>query len=565
MRRLFIVSLAFALGCSGTPASGSGCRSNTDCASGQVCVDRECRVICRTDAECGEGRICDNEVCTPGTRRSVPELTSIDGDGTPDGGTDTRGQVTAHHIHTKLLINGAHLAGSEVNLDNGSGAIALTVDSSTDERITAFVPETVNEGQYTLTVQNGVGSDQTDVWVVRGEQGPQGPTGAEGPPGPAGPSGAVVVQLELDEASGPSFADSSGFEHHAAAPVTGITAGSGGHTDSAVEFTGGILHVPQGNTIPDSAQIAVEAWIRPSLPLDATRTIVSKVGAYSLKQVDDRILFTVEAGLGTCSVTSVSPITAGAWAHISGAYNGLTVDVTVDGRNTFAHCARGPIVSSLGSELQVGGLMDSSQNVTEDYSGRVDEVRVRTSAPATAHVRQLYYQWGTSSCTSPHATELFTGWVFGDPHDNGDPDSSAGGSNDMHCLEPGDPGVHRETRFDILHATNIAGGIVHEGNIQDNRRLHCSACVVPAGICFQKDGSHDCPAGFTAEYTGYLYGSDYGNDAKHQRLCIDHIHIDNSTPNQPSTGGRIYQTSTDSAETEVRVARHVRCAVCCGY
>src|SRR6185503_10327275 len=83
----------------------------------------------------------------------------------------------------------------------------------------------------------------------QGMAGPQGMQGMQGPPGPQGPAGAggagnVVLDLELDEVMGNTFADTSGLGNMPVAPVGGIAVGSAGHTGKAVNFSGGAITIP---------------------------------------------------------------------------------------------------------------------------------------------------------------------------------------------------------------------------------------------------------------------------------------------------------------------------------
>src|SRR6185436_18326469 len=119
-----------------------------------------------------------------------------------------------------------------------------------------------------------------------GQQGPSGPAGAIGAAGPRGPAGGgTVIDLRFDEASGSTFADSSGYSNTATASGGGIAAGSTGHTGNSVSFSGGVVEVTAPTAIPDSVAVTVEAWIQPQAPLTVNRTILTKPGAYSLRQL----------------------------------------------------------------------------------------------------------------------------------------------------------------------------------------------------------------------------------------------------------------------------------------
>lgn len=227
-----------------------------------------------------------------------------------------------------------------------------------------------------------------------GPTGADGPMGLTGPTGPTGPTGkqgqgSLMVEFELDEPTGTSFADTSGLENTATAPIGGLAPGSTGHTLRAINFSGGVLTVPAPNTIPDSAQIWVEAWIQPQAPLNTLRTIVIKDGVYALKQTNTDLLFEVQgaASMTTCTATSSGVnLTAGNWYHVSAWYNGLTVQLAVDGtvRNTVS-CSAGPLVKTAPNALHIGGKWDGTA-VTEPYAGTIDELRVRSTAPLAVKV-----------------------------------------------------------------------------------------------------------------------------------------------------------------------------------
>ena len=217
---------------------------------------------------------------------------------------------------------------------------------------------------------------------VQGVAGPQGPQGPQGPPG-ASSGGDLVLALEFDETSGSTFVDGSGYGNTASATVGGIAAGSTGHAGKAVNFSGGVVTIPGPTRLPDSQQIWIEAWIQPQLPLNQTRTIATKVGAYSLKQANTEVQFTVQGAAQTapCVVTTSNlGIAAGNWYHVAGWYDGLTVSVAVNGTvHAVGMCRAGPLASSASGPFHVGGILNGT-SVTEDYSGKIDELRVRKIA-----------------------------------------------------------------------------------------------------------------------------------------------------------------------------------------
>jgi len=141
-----------------------------------------------------------------------------------------------------------------------------------------------------------------------------------------------------------------------------------------------LVRVDTGNAILDIPYVAAEAWVRPALPLSGDKVILDKAGAYTLTQVGDKIRFDITAANGTCTVTSTNAVTAGAFAHVQGAYDGSGVSVLLDSLRTDAPCTKGAIVPTLGGVFSVG----AAANGATPYDGILDEVRLWGNPPTGA-------------------------------------------------------------------------------------------------------------------------------------------------------------------------------------
>lgn len=382
--RLLVVSFALVLlagapGCSKKTSTGGsdGCSSNSDCAPGEACLDSGCERLCDSDRDCDTGLFCESDVCVPGQRADIPTINAIDA----DGGPDTAAGHVDHRIDRTLTILGENLAGADATLSDGSNSWPLEICSNDGSQMVVTLPQGLVDGaDYTLSVATQAGACDTTLPVLQGQQGPAGADGAQGDAG-----GGLAMSFELDETASPTtFADTSPYDNSAAiAGPGGVSGGATGHTGFGVSFAGGVLQVAAGNSIPDSPVVWVEAWIRPQAPFDATRVIVMKDGAYTLKQVQRNLRFEVTAAGGSCGVTgSGDLLTAGTFSHVSGWYDGLTVAVTVDGViRGRASCTSGPIEPSAGSAVFIGGNLDSGGTVSEDFNGIIDSPRIWHSAP----------------------------------------------------------------------------------------------------------------------------------------------------------------------------------------
>jgi hypothetical protein len=167
------------------------------------------------------------------------------------------------------------------------------------------------------------------------------------------------------------------------APASSGPVDVGGAVTVAV---GGAVTVPAGK-LPDSPQVWVEAWVQPALPLTGEQTVLTKPGSYTLAQVDGNLKFEVipvSTGAPCTALSAGAPMVAGAWQHVSGWYDGMSVTVALNGAvlGTVA-CPNGAITPTPSSPFHVGGIPGTS-GVTAAYNGRIDELRVRQS-PAQAY------------------------------------------------------------------------------------------------------------------------------------------------------------------------------------
>ena len=197
-----------------------------------------------------------------------------------------------------------------------------------------------------------------------------------------GGGGVLMGNWEFDESNGTTFADSSGLGNNLTAPTGGQAAGSGGHSGSAINFSGGVIQAGNNNTIPDSPYVSVEAWVRPT-SVTGVQTILHKTGAYKLTQEAGKFAFEIRSqhtvgGLSSCKVTHSVTAATSTWAQARGFYNGREIGVAIDGHVITTPCALGPIKTTAGQNFFIGG---EGLNPTQAYDGRLDEVRLwRTAA-----------------------------------------------------------------------------------------------------------------------------------------------------------------------------------------
>jgi hypothetical protein len=186
------VAVLCLVGCTKASSINGGCAGNDDCKGGTVCVAKACTPVCDLDSECASG-CCVNGACSTDCEGAAPEITTVDGLGTPDGQNDH----AAHHVADRLMLSGTNLGDATVTLsgDNLPDQTLELCDASQD-MLVAQLPEGLVAGAYTLTVANAAGSCNVNATLLQGEpgqpgaDGDQGPPGDNGAPGPKGDAGA---------------------------------------------------------------------------------------------------------------------------------------------------------------------------------------------------------------------------------------------------------------------------------------------------------------------------------------------------------------------------------------
>jgi hypothetical protein len=182
-----------------------------------------------------------------------------------------------------------------------------------------------------------------------------------------------------------SFADTSGLGNNATF-VSGLTNGAQGYTGNGVNFSGGVATVQTGNSIPDSPQVLVEAWIWPqSVTAVDQRIIAAKQGAWTLRYLTGTGVSEVDFSITgralspTCTVTTTAAnIATTGWSHVSAYYDGLNIGILVNGSVSIqASCPKGALAANAGTPLSIGG---PATGAGSRYLGFLDALRVRSFA-----------------------------------------------------------------------------------------------------------------------------------------------------------------------------------------
>jgi hypothetical protein len=153
---------------------------------------------------------------------------------------------------------------------------------------------------------------------------------------------------------------------------------------AALNFDGNNDHVNIGTllntTLSSSNKITVEAWVKPTTNgylgciVGNYNTPPSNSGMQFLLRRDGaNYTFWVDNGTGFTNVTSAATTTLGAWQHVAGTWDGVTMNIYVNGiLSGTTSCVGTSFASSL-NETWIG---NNTAGTPESYTGDIDEIRI---------------------------------------------------------------------------------------------------------------------------------------------------------------------------------------------
>jgi len=202
----------------------------------------------------------------------------------------------------------------------------------------------------------------------------------------ATPGGGLVGWWKLDEGSGTTASDSSGNGN------TGLLSGgpkwTTGIAGDALDFSGSsMVVVHDAADLSGMAAVTVATWIKLAALSDGDFVSKRHAGppyfSYDLQVHSDGTVgfeATTESG-GGGSAGSSTKLPTGAWHHVAGVYDGVTVRVYIDG-----------VADGYTNELSgaVSTTTDSLVMNFSGFSGALDDVRVYARALAPAEIAALH-------------------------------------------------------------------------------------------------------------------------------------------------------------------------------
>jgi len=208
-------------------------------------------------------------------------------------------------------------------------------------------------------------------------------------PAPGGGDPTLVTWLKLDDASGPSAADASGYGHSGA--LTNGPTWTTGQLAGGLKFDGtnDYLQIanPTAAELNPTSAISLAAWINPS-SWGSNRRIIQKGATdnqYRLTAENGVLKFHI-AGLSAATLTVALPA-VGKWTHVAATYDGAKMSIYVNGVLAAQQNSTG-VIKVTADELAIGRKPGSTL-AGNYFAGVMDDVRIYSRAITASEVADL--------------------------------------------------------------------------------------------------------------------------------------------------------------------------------
>jgi glucose/arabinose dehydrogenase/PKD repeat protein len=200
----------------------------------------------------------------------------------------------------------------------------------------------------------------------------------------AAPAG-LVAAYGFDEATGTTAVDVSGLGNTGVLNST-TTRTTSGKYGGALVFDGSsaFVSISDAASLDLTSAMTLEAWVYPTRSGAGWGDVVYKANdAYYLDGSSTNSGFPAAGGTFTASpLYSTAALPQNTWSHLAATYDGTTLRLYVNGTQVASKAQTGAIQTS-SLPLTIGGDVPNGQN----YTGRIDEVRVYNRALSVAEIQ----------------------------------------------------------------------------------------------------------------------------------------------------------------------------------
>ena len=210
------------------------------------------------------------------------------------------------------------------------------------------------------------------------------PTPTATPTPSATPGPGLVAAYGFNEGSGTTVNDASGNRHNGTLQG-GASWTTSGKYGKAISFngTGALVSIPNSSLLQLRTAMTLEAWVNPSTLTGIWRDVIYKGDDNYYLAADSTNVRPAICGPSGQALFGTGKLSANAWTHLAGTYDGTTVRLYLNGVQVSSRTQTGTIPVST-NPLQIGGDTIYGQY----FPGRIDEVRIYNRALSAADIQR---------------------------------------------------------------------------------------------------------------------------------------------------------------------------------
>jgi hypothetical protein len=203
-------------------------------------------------------------------------------------------------------------------------------------------------------------------------------------------TGQLIAHWQLDEGSGTTLIDASGFNN--SATTTGNPGWVQGVKGQALRLNGSgqFATVANDASLRLSEQITIALWVRPEKR--AVQSLINKANfgarnGYELSLANNgRISFQINHNSSRVISQASYPSNGRTWMHIAATYDGSTLKIFIDGvENSSSNLSSSPLIGTNDLPLMIG----AEQGGGNSFMGALDDIMIYNSALSSSQIREI--------------------------------------------------------------------------------------------------------------------------------------------------------------------------------
>jgi hypothetical protein len=268
-----------------------------------------------------------------------------------------------------------------INNSDGDGLIDI------DDALPTESVDTDSDGIGNNTNTGNDGDGSSDVVEIAAGSNPLIPNGG------LTNSSSLIAHYTFDNISGVTVSDQSGNGNDAIRSGTNVVPGKVG---TGLQFDGKSDYVASGAFDVAGSEITLSAWVKANgFGIHDARIISKATGTEeqdhywmlsTMESNGSKLRFRLKTNGQTSTLISTRNIPVGKWVHVMASYDGSSMRLYLDGKESGSLSKTGDISPNPAAAIRVG---DNPKTSARNFDGVIDDVRIYNRALSAVEIQQL--------------------------------------------------------------------------------------------------------------------------------------------------------------------------------